>query len=47
MKGNISFLMIVAAGLALAGCNKSESPADVQHDVSEARARSRLHSGFR
>jgi hypothetical protein len=30
--------MIVAAALALAGCNKAESPAEVQHDVTTAQA---------
>ena len=36
-KTNI-YLILAAAGLALAGCNKAESPAEVQHDVSDARA---------
>ncbi|HMN46942.1 MAG TPA: hypothetical protein PKE27_20365 [Povalibacter sp.] len=33
-----SLLMIMAAGIAIAGCNKAESPAEVQHDVADARA---------
>ena len=37
MKGN-AFLIAMVAGLALAGCNKAESPAEVQHDVADARA---------
>ena len=37
MKGNLLWI-VAAAGLALVGCNKAESPAEVQHDVSEARA---------
>ena len=32
------FFMIAAAGLALVGCNKAESPAEVQHDVTTAQA---------
>lgn len=30
--------MIAAAGLAIAGCNKAESPAEVRHDVADAGA---------
>jgi hypothetical protein len=35
MKGTV-FGIVAAAGLALVGCNKAESPAEVQHDVTEA-----------
>jgi len=37
MKLNV-LCLIAAAGLTLAGCNKAESPAEVQHDVADARA---------
>jgi hypothetical protein len=37
MKGTV-FSIVALAGLALVGCNKAESPAEVQHDVTEARA---------
>ena len=32
------FLLIAAAGLSLAACNKAESPAEVRHDVADAQA---------
>jgi hypothetical protein len=33
-----AFYFIAAAGLAISGCNKADSPADVQHDVATAQA---------
>ena len=36
-KSNL-LLLVAAAGLALAGCNQAESPAQVQEDVADARA---------
>src|SRR5690606_6323450 len=38
MKSNICYLMLAAAGLALAGCNQAESPSQVQQDVAAAQA---------
>jgi len=37
MKVNVFWLM-AATALAIAGCNKAESPADVRHDVADAQA---------